>query len=386
MTKFYSVFVLLLLGMTLASAQEAASTPQKPTEHLLGTIIVMDTAARTVTVKDDKSGSEQVIELAGTKTLLKVTPGAKDLTSASRITAAELAVGDRVDVRGFKAPDDPAKIAARSVVLMSARDLQVAHRAQAQEWQNSKTGSVSAIDATGKITIRERTPEGPQSVILQTSPQTEFSRYSVDKPDSPQSSTLGQVQVGDQLRVLGDAGPDGTITARKIYSAPFRTVNGTVVSIAADSKQFTIKDLASKRPLQVNLNESSTVRRIPPEMAAGLARRMGGGARAAGPGATPPGTNASASPASSGGMPGAHGPRGGDISQMLDRLPAITLADLKPGDAVVVSGVSTGGDQLIATHVVAGVEPILQAAPASRRGGDAMGGDWGLGEIAPPQQ
>jgi hypothetical protein len=69
---------------------------------------------------------------------------------------------------------------------------------------------------------------------------------------------------------------------------------------------------------------------------------------------------------------------------MLERVPKISLAELKPGDAVVVSGVSLGADnsRLLATGIIAGVEPILQSAP-TRQG--SVGGDWGLGEMAVPQ-
>jgi hypothetical protein len=79
----------------------------------------------------------------------------------------------------------------------------------------------------------------------------------------------------------------------------------------------------------------------------------------------------------------------GDISQLIDRLPPITLADLKPGDAVVVAGAATNRDNssLTATNIIAGVEPILQSAPRRQGGGGAVtGGDWGLGEMSVPQQ
>ena len=71
---------------------------------------------------------------------------------------------------------------------------------------------------------------------------------------------------------------------------------------------------------------------------------------------------------------------------MIEHLPAISLSELKPGDAVVISGVATGedGSRLLATNIIAGVEPILQSAPA-RQGGQATGGDWGLGEMTIPQ-
>ena len=76
----------------------------------------------------------------------------------------------------------------------------------------------------------------------------------------------------------------------------------------------------------------------------------------------------------------------GDIAQVIDRLPAISVSDLKPGDAVVISGVREDGGSpgLLATNIIAGVEPILQSAPASS-GGQSTGGDWGLGEITVPQ-
>jgi hypothetical protein len=80
------------------------------------------------------------------------------------------------------------------------------------------------------------------------------------------------------------------------------------------------------------------------------------------------------------------GAGGADPAQLIERLPAISVSDLKRGDAVVVSGVAVGEDnsRLLATSVIAGVEPILQSAP-SRAGGPAMGGDWGLGEMSIPQ-
>jgi hypothetical protein len=77
---------------------------------------------------------------------------------------------------------------------------------------------------------------------------------------------------------------------------------------------------------------------------------------------------------------------GGDVAQLIERLPAISISDLKPGEAVVISGVRTDGSNpgLVATNIIAGVEPILQSAPA-RSGGQSAGGDWGLGEMTVPQ-
>jgi hypothetical protein len=188
-----------------------------------------------------------------------------------------------------------------------------------------------------------------------------------------------------------------------VYSGAFRTLSATISSIGADGKSITVKDLATKKPVEVSLNDDSAIRKLPPFMANMLARRFNpnykppadaaaGGQGPGGGGATGgwaargasgggPGAPGSAGP---GGGPGGGGMRSGDISQMLERVPKITLADLKQGDAVVISGVALGADNahLLATGIIAGVEPILQSAP-QRQG--SVGGDWGLGEMSVPQ-
>ena len=120
---------------------------------MLGTVTSVDGAAHTITVKDDKTAADYVISLADTRTLLKVEPGAKDLHNAVRITADDLAASDRVDIRGFKS-DAPNGINAKSVVLMSARDLAQKHQAELQAWQNSTVGTVTSVDpSTNSVKI-----------------------------------------------------------------------------------------------------------------------------------------------------------------------------------------------------------------------------------------
>ena len=401
MLKNYPLLVILgfVIG-TRALAQDVSAG--KPTEHVIGTVTRADAAAHTITIKDDKTGSETTILLADTKTLLKVPPGAKDLKTATRITADQLATGDRVDVRGSKPATDPEKIAARSVVLMSGRELQQVHQAQAAEWKDATAGVVTTVDAAGqKITMKQRTPGAPPLMVAVT-PQTDFTRYSPDSPNTPVASSFGQIQAGDQVRVIGEAAQDGSatpdnLTAKRIYSGAFRTLTGTVISIGSDGKELVVKDLASNKPVTVLMNEDSKVRKIPPEVAARLAQRAAGGSGGAS------GASGGSGPAGSDiGRPGMGGPGAGgsgaggpgasarprDMSRMIERLPQISLSDLKAGDAVVVAGALKGADgsQLVATNVIAGVEPVLRSVPAGQQRGQSLGGDWGLGEIAVPQQ
>ncbi len=423
LTRFQTCLAagILLLGWT-SFAQESPATGAKPAERILGSVIAVDHANHTVTVKEDKTGTEYRVELANTKTLIKVEPGAKDLKSAARISADDLAVGDRVQVGGSKAPENANTVAARSVILMSARDLQQAHQAQAAAWQHSTAGVVTGIDAAGeKLNVTARTPEGTKPVAVEAA-KAQFTRYSPETPQTPVASQLSDIQPGDQVRVIGEMSPDGSsIVAQKIYSSSFRTMVGTVISIAADGKEIRIKNLQTKQPVTVTLNDDSAVRRLPTMMAYGLARRFnpdfrppqgtgsgagsgggsgsqssgGAGAQANPTAGAPPygakageagqgnagGNRAEEAPAGSPGGPGGghRGMRGaanGDLSQMLGMLPKISATDLKPGDAVVVSGSpnSTDKSQLLAINVIAGVEPIFQSA--STRQAQSLG-DWG---------
>ena len=359
---------LILIGVAVVFAsgipkQTATPPPSKPDQHVLGTVSSLDSASQTITVNQDKTGTPYTISLANTRTLLKVAPGAKDLKSATRITASDLAVGDRVDIRGFKAGDTPNSIAAASVILMSARDLQQAHQAEMADWrERGITGTVASVDAaSSKLNIDTRTSEGLKPLVVSTSTTTQFTRYSPDSPKAPAVSQLSDIQPGDQVRVLGtkDAG-GSTIAAEKVYSGAFRTVAGTIASISAGAGEITINDLRTKQPLHVTLTSDSAVRKLPPQVAVMFARRL---TQPSGP-AAPPANR--------------------DASQMIERLPTMSSSDLNAGDAVIVSGVSsTDHTHLIATNVIAGVEPLFQSA-ASRQG-RSPGGDWNLDMAIPAQ-
>ena len=77
------------------------------------------------------------------------------------------------------------------------------------------------------------------------------------------------------------------------------------------------------------------------------------------------------------------GAASGDLSQALDRLPKISATDLKNGDAVIVSGMPVGADKthLMASNIIAGVEPIFQSSPRQSQTlsdwGAALGGGGG---------
>lgn len=384
----------------------------RPDQHVIGTITAIDPASRTITIKEDKAGISYTVLLERTRTLLKVEPGAKDLKTATRIAANDLAIGDRVDIRGFKAGNSANSITAASVILMSARDLQEARQAEMNDWrQRGMAGTVTSVDTAGrKMSINVRTPDGPKPMAVDVPRETQFTRYSPENPKSPVESKLADIRPADQVRILGNRTADGSsITAEKIYSGSFRTVAGTISSISPNSDGITVTDLQTKQPVQVVLTAESAIRKLPQPLAMMLAKRLNPNFRsnestANAPAGTPAagakagesaGGDISRRPIGSADQPGGAGASsgsnnkiaaasGGDVSQMIERLPKIAVSDLKSGDAVVVSG-AAGSDksQIAATNVIAGVEPIFQSAPS--RQGRSLGGDWSLDMAIPAQ-
>jgi hypothetical protein len=131
--------------------------------------------------------------------------------------------------------------------------------------------------------------------------------------------------------------------------------------------------LATKKLLTIRVTADSAMKKLPDQMAAMLARRYGQAAGQAAQAA--PGGQRGSGPGGPG--RGMGGGRGGDVGQMLDSLPPLALADLKAGDAIMVSTTQgTDPGRVTAITLLAGVEPLLTASPNATR--DIMSG-WNLG-------
>src|SRR5262245_19956606 len=363
-------FVVLAVCSVAAYAQTPATGGR-----IIGEVTSVDAAARQIGLKSDK-GDSVAVTLNEKTVYLRVPPGEKDLKKAARINLSDIAAGDRVLARGTIS-ENQKSLAAASVIVMSKADIAQMHQKRREEWQQrGVTGTVVSIDEAGKrFTLNTRTREGLKPLVIETAEKTEMWRYAPDsvKFSDAKPSGFAELKTADQVRVLGEKNADGSVLkAEQIVSGTFRQVAGTVVSVNAGAGELTITNLATKKPLTVRVNEDSSLKKLPPAVAEMMARRLNpAGATAAGGG--PPGF-----PRPGGGGP----PGGGDMQQMMERMPALTLAVLKPGDAIIVSSTS-GADatRLTAVMLVAGVEPLLRAAPdrATNFGG------WNFGEIGLPQ-
>lgn len=354
------------IGLALAGVMFA----QDPTavRTIYGTVTKIDASARELMVKAD-AGGEVVVTVTPTASFRRVAPGEKDLRNAATIALTDIGVGDRVMARG-KSPEEKS-IAATLIVVMSQADIARKQAGERADWdQRGVSGIVTAIggdqialNVHGKSLIV--TP-GPNAVIRRYTPESV--KFTDAKP-----STLAEVKVGDQVRALGNPSEDGAkLTAEEIVSGSFRTIAATVISVDAQRSEMRVNDLATKKPVVVKINPDSNLRKLPPPMAQMLAARN-----------RPPeeGEKTGAGGRAGGGAPegrGGGGMRagGGDLAQMLDKLPAVTLADLKPGDAIIVLSTEAAG-QLSAITLLAGVEPIL-TKPGTR---EMALGSWSLGGI-----
>jgi hypothetical protein len=364
--------LILLGGACAANAQTAAN-------HV-GVVTSIDPAAKQLKIKTD-AGAELSVALQDRTNYLRV--GADlNMKNAAKIALGDVAVGDRVLARGALS-EDKATVAATSIVVMTKEEVAKKREAEQAEWKKrGVSGVITALNADSKqITVSVRSHEGVKPLIIPISGSVDMRRYAPDSVrfSDAKPSTFGDLKVGDQVRALGNKNEDGTqLTPEYIVSGTFRNVAATVVSVDAAAKTIRIIDLDTKKPALVRIEPDSNVHKLTPEVANMLARRLKAaeGGSAGGPGGPRPAGMTGDRPSGGPGGPGGSG--GGDIEQMIERMPALNLADLKKGDALVIS--STAGaepDKLTAITLLAGVEPILTSAPKGRQG-MALGG-WNLG-------
>jgi hypothetical protein len=398
--------LLTMLALALAlSAFALGVGAQSPANNVLGDVVAVDAAAKQIFVKTD-AGAVVVVSVADTTKILKNPPGESKLDKSAPYTLAQVAAGDRILALGKLSDDGKTLAAPRAVVINTKADIDKKRETERAEWQaRGVVGVVSAVNpATKEITINTRTPEGPKPVVIAASGEAvKLRRYAPDsiKFADAKSSTFEEVKAGDQLRAKGNKSEDGSkLTAEEVVTGTFRTTLGTVKAVDAAKNEITIEQ-QDKKLLTVVVRPDSVLKQFPADLAAmmmgggaggpggapggGAAPAAGGGQRVVVQGGPPPGgTPAAGGQATPGGAPGAGGPGRRmmmDPQQMLERLPAVTLAELKPGQMVVVSS-TVGADptRVTAIQLVSNVEPLI--AMMSRRPGGAGGMGGGMGGAA----
>ena len=366
-------FCLLFFSIILAVGG-FAQTPAKPPQ-VSGTITAVNAGSNLVTVKT--TAGETVELTIGPRSFIRHIPlGETDMTKAEKLAIGDLTAGEEMVATYQPSADNKTK-EVRTLVVRTKADIDAMAKKEEDDWRKrGTTGNLAAVDAAAKTFTMK---VGAKDVTVKPAEKTEYMRYSPDsaKMSDAKASSLAELKPGDEVHVLGNKNPDGTeISAEKVIFGSFPQLAATVKSINPGANEMVVQDLATKKQVTIRVIPDSTMKKLPDMVAQMLARRYGA-ARGGGEGGDAGGRGAGRGPGRGFGGPGGPGGRGGDIGQILATAPAITLADLKPGDAIMVK-TTTGGSSGPATAVtlLAGVEPILTAAPNSTR--DIMSG-WNLG-------
>jgi transcription antitermination factor NusG len=366
-----AIAVVLVAGIAaIAQAPVAIGREIGTVKTIAGSSIVLATDA----------GQQVTVNIQDGARILQLPPGSTSLKDAQTITLTDISVGDRILATG-RAGDSADVFTALRVILMKSSDIAQKREGEQEDWRKHGTGGiVSAVDeSAGVLTVAV----GAKKLLVKISSGTQFRRYAGDsvKFEDATSSSFGQIQVGDQVRVRGLKSDDGTsVQAEEVVSGSFKNLSGVIASIDTTDGTLKLKDLVTKRLMMVKITTNSNVHMLPPQAAKMFAARARGAAGER-PGAVPPegaaGTGESAMKSGAGRSAGA------DLSQLVSRLPEETIADLKVGDAVMIvaSQAEPASAKVTAVTLLSGVEPILAAAPS---GSSEMAlSPWSVGGDAP---
>jgi hypothetical protein len=197
--------------------------------------------------------------------------------------------------------------------------------------------------------------------VVHVNAKTKYKRYA---PDSirfadAKESTFEAIAPGDQVRARGPKSDgDSGVIAQEVVFGSFVTKAGAIVSVDAGAGEVSVKDLAEGKPLVIHVTPETRLKRMLDRQAM-IAMMHGGSA-----GAHPEGGHA----------PGAMPPTMMSLNEMLERLPDVSVADLKTGDLVIVSSTKTvAPDHVTAISMLANAEMLLQVM-AAQAGASTAGG------------
>ena len=350
--------VALLCAAVITLNEFNHTKAQDKLESLVGAVTKIDAANRTVTLKTD-SGTAVLIRADEQTVYLRLPAGERTLSKATPTRLDEIAINDRILAHGTRS--DQAFLAQR-LIVMPATEVAKKRAHDLDEWKRRGVGGMvrEVNPQTGEIVLELRGANAGTRLSIAAS-QANFRRYLAGslRFEDARASQLSEVQVGDQLRALGDK--DGAnFVAEQIVAGTFKTVGVTVVGVDSQKGEIHATTLDQKKPITILFNKDSVLHRISPPVAAAIAQQAR--AETAKPAQTqPPQKTAQPGPKPA--------PPVIDVQKMIDTLPTVVLADIKAGDVLAVTGaIENDESHLVAIKVAAGVDLVLKAlAPAPGR-------------------
>jgi Cu/Ag efflux protein CusF len=381
------------LMQNIASAQAPAAAPSVYTT-IQGTITKVDLAGKVISIKTD--AADTTVKFSALTKVMELPPGEADTKKATPMKPEDISVGDHILARAQT--KDLTGLPAGFLYINRASDIAKDNAAKAAEWQTAVSGFAESVDpAAKKITMKVKGAAAApdRDVVLDLSGAVSYQRFS-DKSFDYEKTDVNAIKTGDHLRVLGSKNADVTqIKVTDLAADAIKQIGATIKSIDPATGQISAIDMA-KKPVTITVRPGTKVKRLddptaqtiarivnPSFQGAGRGRGAGGGAGAGG------GDGAGAGRGFGGGQAGGGAPGGsgfggrggrarggaGQIQTLIDQQPDTTVADLKPGEPIIVSGPSSPDSSTFsAMMVLAGVDPILRAAPST--GADPLGSGW----------
>jgi hypothetical protein len=352
----------------LAAATAFAQTAPKA---ILGSITAFKPEDGLVVVKPDNTDAVNV-KLTPDTIFQRVAPGERDLKKATPMKLTDMALGDRVLVSFATGSTEALRI-----LVMSATDIEKRNEADSLDWTKRGISGVVSAKAGNTVTLKKRGLTGEIVMTVTVDDKTVCRRYYSDsvKFADAKMSKVDEVSVGDQLRARGLKSEDGLkVAAQEIVFGTFVTKAGTITAVNAETKEVTVSELGTNKPLVIKLTADSQIKRMPNMTG------MMGAARGGTPGGSPSGAP-TGKPGAASGPPG--NPAAGrmpDIAQMLEHTPAAKLDDLKAGEKIVVS--STKGakpGEITAIMLLGNADMLIQMATMPSGGGRGASGAGGPG-------
>jgi hypothetical protein len=352
------------LTQTTNSGSSPVSDPAITSLSVMGVVTDLRAESRQVIVTT-AAGNQVTVTLSDRTEFMRIPRGEKTKDKFVKITSTDFGLGDSVFARG-RISADRKNLPALEFYVMSKGDIAQKREREREEWRKRGiTGTISALNAeTKEISIDSRTPEGPKPIVIAPQAETRFRRYAPDSVrfSDAKTSSFAELKVGDQLRALGTKSADGSrFTPDEIVSGAFQTIGGAITEVNVEGREIKISDPQTKQTVTIVISKDSTMRRLTPELLAVLVPPRSGT-----PGGAP-------SPAAT--QPNATSTKGtGDLQEMFDQLPPMTLQELKPGESILIS--STKGSEptrVTAIAVVSGVGPLLQNSQAGRATAVSLG-------------
>ena len=323
----------------------------------------------------------------------RIPPENPILPAAVASNFSEISVGDKLLVTGTVSTDKKS-VPAKAVYLLSKSDIAEKNSKEQDKWKTRGiSGQVKTVNPqTKEITVALRGVAGASDIKVTPKDNAKLLRYAPDSINyyEAKTSSFTDIKSGDMIRALGDKSADGaTLSAEELVTGAFQTIAGTITAINPEKNEITINNIQTKKPITIVVGKNTVAKQFPAEMAQRMAQfqmmQASGVQPGQGGGMRPPQTaqagggqtQGSGQPQQQGqnrmGAGGGGGMRGGNLDDMLDRFPNITIADLKVGDMIAASS-TKGADtaQVTAIKLVSGVEPFLktpQIAGGGRRGG-----------------